>query len=98
MAPGLTLYYVSRSLVGSSDFIKEFIIVQTALDTFQFHIHAKRPLNETDRTLLTNKMQEYMEPDLKLEILEVGRIERPGSGKIKHFYSLIVSIKDHEIN
>ncbi len=88
-APGLTLYYVSRSLLENSDFIKEFIIVQTALDTFQFRIHAKRPLNEVDKILLQQKLEEYLEPGLKLDIQEVERIERPGSGKIKHFYSEI---------
>jgi phenylacetate-CoA ligase len=86
-APGLTLYYVSRSLLEKSDFIKEFIIIQTALDTFQFRIHAKRPINDEDKALLLQKLEEYLEPGLKLDIQEVEKIERPGSGKIKHFYS-----------
>lgn len=86
-APGLTMYYVARSLLEGADFIKEFIIVQTAPDTFQFRIAAKRTLGEVEKNLLLQKLHEYLEPGLNLEIKEVDHIERPGSGKIKHFYS-----------
>jgi phenylacetate-CoA ligase len=86
---GLTLYYVARSLLEKTDIIKEFIIVQTKIDTFQFQIHSKRTLNKDDKALLTEKLQQYLEPGLKLDIYEVDRIDRPGSGKIKHFYSKI---------
>lgn len=86
-SPGFTLYYVSRSLLEKSDFIKEFIIVQTALDTFQIRIHAKRSLTSDDKLLITQKLHQYLESGLKVEIIEVDRIKRPGSGKIKHFYS-----------
>lgn len=89
ISPGLTLYYVSRGLLESNDFIREFIIVQTKLDTFQFHIASKRPIGNNEVTLLKRMLAEYLEEGLKLEIIEVDEIQRPNSGKIKHFYSLL---------
>ncbi len=88
-APGLTMYYVSRTLLEQDESIREFIIMQTAIDKLQFQIHAKRPLTDSDKQRLSKTLEEYLEPGLQLEIKEVDRIERPGSGKIKHFYSEI---------
>ena len=86
-SPGLTFYYISRKLLENAGFINEFIIKQTALDTLEFVINAKRPLTEPDKALIQSKLDEYLEPGLHLVIREVDHIERPGSGKIKHFYS-----------
>ena len=89
VSPGLTFYYISRRLLEKKEFINEFIIRQTAPDTFEFVIHAKRPLTEADRQLIQTGLDEYLEPGLKLKITEVDHIERPKSGKIKHFYSAL---------
>lgn len=86
-SPGLTFYYVSRSLLESSGNLKEFIIRQTKLDEFVFDVVSERPLTERDRTLLQSKLDLYLEPGLKLIINSVPNILRHSSGKIKHFYS-----------
>ena len=88
-SPGLTMYYVSRSLLENAGFIKEFIIRQTALDTLVFDIHSSYPIGIRERQLIQDKMKEYLEPGLNLVIRQVDKIERPDSGKIKHFYSEI---------
>ena len=87
--PGLTFYYVSRSLLESAGFINEFIVVQPALDTIRLVIDAKRPLREQEKKLIRKNLDLYLSPEIRLEIEEVEKIQRPGSGKIKHFYSLI---------
>lgn len=89
ISPGLTFYYISRSLLEQTGFINEFIIKQIAINTLEFVIHAKRPILEADRNLIQAKMDEYLEPGLNLIIKEVDKIERPKSGKLKHFYSEI---------
>ena len=89
VAPGLTFYYISRSLLEKASFINEFIIRQTALDTMVFIIDAKRPVSERERAMIQQSMDRYLEPGLRLEIRQTDRIERPASGKIKHFYSLL---------
>lgn len=89
ISPGFTFYYISKSILEEAGFIKEFIVKQTSLDTLVMIINPVRPLSAEDQNLLHSKLDEYLEPGLKLEIKEVPYIKRPESGKIKHFYSEI---------
>ena len=86
-SPGFTFYYVSRALLESSGILKEFIIRQTALDTFEFDVVSDKPLGAKDIEELKKTAEEYLEPGLRIVVNQVDRIERPASGKIKHFYS-----------
>lgn len=85
-AAGLTFYYISRSLLERGGFLREFIIRQTALDTFVFQIVSDRELLQTETAAIQQQMDLYLEPDLKLIVERVPAIDRSGSGKIKHFY------------
>jgi len=87
--PGLTFYYISRALLESSGVLKEFIIRQTALDTFEFDVVSDAPLLASDIAELTKTAEAYLEPGLNIIVNQVETIERPASGKIKHFYSEI---------
>ena len=87
VAGGLTFYYVSRSILEETTFIKEFIVRQTSIDTFEFDIVSEVPLSQEIENSLLKKMDSYLEPGLQLRINIVDRIIRPKSGKIKHFYS-----------
>ena len=87
MIPGLTFYYISRALLESSGVLKEFIIRQTALDTFVFDVVSDSPLQSADIEELKRTAEEYLEPGLNIIVNQVKQIERPASGKIKHFYS-----------
>lgn len=89
MAGGLTFYYVSRSIMEKNAFIKEFIVRQTKIDTFEFDIVSEQPLTSHMEKELSMQMDKYLEPGLKLKINMVEQIIRPASGKIKHFYSEI---------
>lgn len=87
VSPGLTFYYISRSILESSGVLKEFVIRQTALDTFEYDIVSDRDLNENEIHDIERQMTKYLEPGLKLKINRVPTIKRPPSGKLKHFYS-----------
>ena len=87
ISPGLTFYYISRSILESSGVLKEFIIRQTALDTFIFDIVTDRDLFESEIDDIKNKMETYLESGLNLVINRIPEIKRPTSGKLKHFYS-----------
>ena len=89
ISPGLTFYYISRSLLESTGIIKEFIIRQTKIDTFIFDIIMDRDFKSTEIELLEKSFESHLEPNLKLIINRVDKIKRPISGKIKHFYSEI---------
>lgn len=86
-APGLTFYYVSRSLLETADFIQEFVIRQVKPDRFVFDIVAKRKLAPMELDSIQKMMDIYLEPGLSFEINRMTEIKRPASGKIKHFYS-----------
>lgn len=86
-AAGLTFYYISRSVLESSGVLKEFIIRQTGLNEFRFDIVADRDLTEEEKELVKQKISLYLEPGLDIVLNRVQHIERPASGKLKHFYS-----------
>ena len=87
IAGGLTFYYVARTILEHSDGIREFIVRQVTLDTFVFDMVMDRELTTREFGFLQHQLDEYLAPGLKLIINRVPRIDRPGSGKIKHFYS-----------
>lgn len=89
ISPGLTFYYVSRSILESSGVLKEFIIKQEKINKFTFEVVTERDLTIQEQDEIKNKMDIYLEPGLDLEIKRVAKIDRPLSGKIKHFYSLL---------
>ena len=88
-SPGLTFYYISRSILESKGFIKEFIVRQISINTFIFEFVSEKDLDDNIHESLKILMAKYLEPGLKLKIKKVNSIKRPKSGKIQHFYSEI---------
>ena len=73
--------------IEKSGSLKEFIIRQVALDKFIFDVVSDQPLSNDEVSEIKSNLDIYLEKDLKVEINRVKRINRPVSGKIKHFYS-----------
>lgn len=90
VAAGLTFYYVSRVVLEKNRSIREFIVRQTAIDVFNFDIVSTEELNDETSSFLQKQLDIYLEPGLKIRVSRVDRINRPASGKIKHFYSEIL--------
>jgi phenylacetate-CoA ligase len=86
-AAGLTFYYISRSILERSGALREFIIRQTALDTFVLDIVADRDLTPEETATIEAETARYLEPGLTVTTQRVPQLNRPASGKIKHFYS-----------
>lgn len=86
-APGLTFYYIARSVLEMTGVLKEFIVRQTDTDRFVFDIVADRDLKKKEMILIREKISLYLESDLDIVFNRVDKIERPASGKLKHFYS-----------
>ncbi len=87
--PAFTLYYVSRQILEESGVISEYKITQTALDSFVFEIVSSKKLEKEDVKQITSITERYLEKGLKIEIRQVEFIKREGSGKLKHFHSLL---------
>ena len=86
-SPGLTFYYISKSLLEGGDFMKEFIIKQTAIDHFHFEYVAERPINDGEKAQVLEAMNTYLEPGLHASFEKKEQIERTKAGKLKHFFS-----------
>ena len=85
--PGLTFYYVARTLLEANGGLREFIVRQTALDSFEFEVVSVAPLQTSDIHRLKCVAEDYLEPGLNILVRQVDNIQRPPSGKLKHFYS-----------
>jgi len=88
-APGLTFYYVSKSLLEQSGSIREFIIKQVAPIVFHFEYVADNELSEEQQQQVQKLMDEYLEPGLKATFERKVKIERTEMGKFKHFQYLV---------
>ena len=89
IAPGLTFYYISRSILESFGILQEFVIKQESLYLFKFEIVSSRNLNKHEVELIQQKMDMYLEKGLKIKIQRVKKIKRSLSGKLKHFSSYL---------
>ena len=89
VVPGLTFYYVTKSLLQQEGLIREIVVRQHAIDSFEVIYVASRELNEKEKSEVKNLLDTYMEPGLDLQITRVEQIQRQKSGKLKQFESLI---------
>jgi phenylacetate-CoA ligase len=87
--PGLTFYYISKSLLEGGGFMKEFIIKQTSVNNFHFEYVADREISVIEKMKVYDAMDMYLEPGLKATFEWKEKITRTKAGKLKHFQNLI---------
>ena len=85
--PGLTFYYVTKSVIEDSGKVKEFVVIQKALDQFEIQYVSQAPLNEAEKSTMINALETYLEPGLKLNFEHKKVISRSARGKLKQFSS-----------
>ncbi|APU68081.1 phenylacetate--CoA ligase family protein [Christiangramia flava] len=89
VVPGLTFYYVTKTLIEDSGNIKEFIIIQTKLDTFRIEYVSEIPLTGEQQTNILKAIETYVGKDLKINFERKEMLKRSPSGKLKQFTSLV---------
>jgi phenylacetate-CoA ligase len=87
--PGLTFYYVTKSIIEDDGLVQEFIIEQTKIDSFAIKYVAKRPLTSQEIGRIKNALVTYLEPGLSLSFEQKEYLKRAASGKLKQFVSHI---------
>jgi len=85
--PGLTFYYVTKSVIEDDGNVKEFVIEQTKLDTFKIIYVSERKLNTEEIETIENALYKYLENDLCLNFERVEVLDRSNRGKLKQFIS-----------
>jgi phenylacetate-CoA ligase len=88
-SPGLTFYYVTKSIVENEGNVKEFVIKQTKIDTFEVEYVSQTELNLTQIYKIECAISLYLEKGLTFVFFRKEKLERSKSGKLKQFVSLI---------
>ena len=88
-APGLTFYYITKSVMKDNSTVKEIKVVQTKIDGFEIHYTATNRFTENQEDTIKNALYDYLEPNLTISFHKFEQLQRSKSGKLKQFTSLI---------
>ena len=87
VVPGLTFYYVTKSVIEDDGNVKEFIMEQTMIDTFKISYVSERDLFPAEITKIEKALASYLENNLKLIFKREVLLNRSERGKLKQFVS-----------
>jgi len=88
-SPGLTFYYVTKSIIEDDGNVKEFIIKQTKLDAFEIEYVSEKELNAEQIQKIEEAISLYLEPNLNFDFTRKEVLERTNRGKLKQFKSYL---------
>jgi phenylacetate-CoA ligase len=88
-SPGLTFYYVTKSIIEDDGNVKEFVIKQTKIDTFEVEYVSDTALTLEQIQKIEKAITTYLENGLTFTFIRKDKLERSKSGKLKQFVSLI---------
>ena len=88
-SPGLTFYYVTKSIIEDDGNVKEFIIKQTKTDTFEIDYVSELELTSLQIKKIEDAISLYLEPNLKFNFTRKLFLERSNRGKLKQFKSML---------
>ncbi|MNE56173.1 hypothetical protein D3C80_1510640 [compost metagenome] len=86
-SPGLTFYYVTKSIIEDDGNVKEFVITQTQIDAFEIEYVSDTELNLAQIQKIEKAITLYLEPDLNFTFTRKTVLERTNRGKLKQFKS-----------
>ena len=88
-SPGLTFYYVTKSIIEDDGNVKEFVIKQTKLDCFEIDYVSEKGLSSAQIDEIQKAIDLYLEPNLKFIYTRKEFLTRSNRGKLKQFTSLL---------
>ena len=88
-SPGLTFYYVTKSIIEDDGNVKEFVIKQTKIDTFDIEYVSQQELTPDQIQKIEKAITTYLENGLNFTFTRKAILERNKSGKLKQFVSLV---------
>ena len=89
VVPGLTFYYVTKSIIEDAGTIKEFIIIQTGIETFKIEYVSEKEFSPLQVQKILAAIETFVGKDLKVIFERKVILQRNKSGKLKQFTSLI---------
>lgn len=88
-SPGLTFYYVTKSIIEDDGNVKEFVIKQTKIDTFEIEYVSHSILTDAQIQNIKKAIATYLESGLHFTFTRTEKLQRSKSGKLKQFVSLL---------
>ena len=88
-SPGLTFYYVTKSIIEDDGNVKEFVIKQTKIDQFEVVYVSESELNVEQIEKINQAVSLYLEPNLNFTFSRKKTLERSNRGKLKQFTSFL---------
>lgn len=88
-SPGLTFYYVTKSIIEDDGNVKEFVIKQTKIDAFEIDYVSETALTSGQIQKIEDAISLYLEPHLNFTFTRKTSLERTNRGKLKQFKSLV---------
>jgi len=88
-SPGLTFYYVTKSIIEDDGNVKEFVIKQTTIDTFDIDYVSDVDLSKSQIEKIEKAIALYLEAGLRFTFSRKPFLERSKRGKLKQFQSLL---------
>ncbi|KIC01679.1 AMP-binding protein [Flavobacterium sp. JRM] len=88
-SPGLTFYYVTKSIIEDDGNVKEFIIKQTQLDSFEIEYVSDNELDKNQIQKIEEAIALYLETNLNFTFTRKTVLERTNRGKLKQFKSYL---------
>ncbi|MDI1254753.1 MAG: phenylacetate--CoA ligase family protein [Flavobacterium sp.] len=88
-SPGLTFYYITKSIIEDDGNVKEFIIKQTKIDTFEIEYVSEKSLTSAQINQIESAIALYLEPGLQFHFIQKKLLDRSRRGKLKQFQSML---------
>ena len=88
-SPGLTFYYVTKSIIEDDGNVKEFVIKQTKIDSFEIEYVSETELDLAQIQKIEQAIALYLEPNLHFTFIRKNTLERTARGKLKQFTSFL---------
>ncbi|MDT8348138.1 MAG: phenylacetate--CoA ligase family protein, partial [Flavobacteriaceae bacterium] len=83
--PGLSFYYVTKSIIEDAANIKEFVVEQLHPTGFEIHYVADTALSEKDAQKIQTAMDKYIGKNIDLKLIQKTQLDRSARGKLKQF-------------
>lgn len=88
-APGLSFYYVTKSVMKDDGFMYEIKVLQHTLNQFEIQYVAESELNEKQKEKIKKALITYLEPEIEVLFTKKNHLQRTKRGKLKQFTSLL---------
>lgn len=89
VVPGLTFYYVTKSIIEDAGDVKEFVVKQLSKENFEITYVAEKEIPSEKEDEINLAMEKYLEKGLAIRLKRVSVLERSKRGKLKQFETLL---------